>query len=121
MKKGFTLMEILVVVIVLGVVSLITFPVVRNIIDKNRKSTFEEAVEGMIRSTQLYISNNGISEDFEEPYNTEKIKMEKNYMNSGTIVYENGEIKVENLTDGNYCANGSKKNMQITKGNCSSN
>lgn len=118
MKKGFTLMEVLVVVIVLGVIASVTFPVVKDIIEKNRVKTVRESLEGVIRSTQLYISANAISEDFTEPYNTTEIKMEKNKFKSGNIIYNDGEISLENFSDGDYCANGTKNNLQIIKGEC---
>ena len=126
-KKGFTLMEILVVVIILAVISLITFPAVKSIILKNKEKTFKEAIEGVIRSTELYISANAVSEfpssqNYKKPYNTTEIKMEKNNFTGGNIEYKNGVIRVINMTDGDFCANGTKEELQITKGSflCSS-
>ena len=112
-------MEVLVVVIILGVVSAISFPIVKNIIEKNREKTFRESLEGVIRSTQLYISANAISEDFTKSYNTTEIKMEKNNFELGTIKYQNGKIILENFSDNIYCGNGTKENLIITKGACS--
>ena len=112
MKKGFTLAEVLVVVVILGVVSLISFPIVKNIVQKNREKTFIEAAEGVIRSTQLYNFNTSIDSGL--------IPMDKNHFTSGTIYYENGIIRVQYLTDGETCVSGTKDNLQI-QANCPTN
>ena len=120
MKKGFTLAEVLVVVVILGVVSLISFPIVKNIVQKNREKTFIEAAEGVIRSTQLYISANAITENFNTSIDSGLIPMDKNHFTSGTIYYENGIIRVQYLTDGETCVSGTKDNLQI-QANCPTN
>ena len=120
MKKGFTLMEVLVVVIMLGVIASITFPIVKNIVNENRRKTFEASVRGIIRSTDLYISSTSVGSDKSFPYNTTEFIMEKNSMTGGSIEYNysTGKISVVNLTDGNFCANGTKNNLTIEEGAC---
>ena len=118
MKKGFTLMEVLAVVIILGIVALITFPVVKNIVNDNRRKTFESSVRAMIRSTEMYIAANPTLSDTTFPFNTTDFKMEKNKMKRGSIIYNEstGVISVDGLSDGNFCANGTKKDLDIEEG-----
>ena len=120
MKKGFTIIEVLAVVIILGIIAAITFPIVKNIVNENRKKTFESSVRGMLHSAELYISANPASEDVSFPYNTTSIKMEKNKMTSGSILYteSTGIISVVDMTDGVFCANGDKINLEIEEGAC---
>jgi len=48
-KKGFTLIEILAVLVVLSIVILITMPVVNNIVNDSRKNTFRISLESLIK------------------------------------------------------------------------
>lgn len=117
--KGFTLTEILVVIVLLGVVATISIPTVKSIIEKNRKKTFQESIKGIIRSTELYISSEAIATDFSYNYNDqEHIKTEKNHFTSGKVKYTDGTIIIQNFSDGNYCANGTSNDLTITKGIC---
>ena len=120
MKKGFTIIEVLAVVIILGIIAAITFPVVKNIVNENRKKTFDSSVRGIIHSTELYVSANPTLSTTEFPYNTTDFKMEKNKMTGGTIKYDEstGTISVIDLTDGIFCANGDKINLEIEEGDC---
>ena len=49
MKKGFTLLELLGVIVIIAVVSLIIVPVVGNIIEKSKKDAFLRSIEGITR------------------------------------------------------------------------
>lgn len=50
MKKGFTLVELLAVIIVLGLIVLITIPIVRDTIDDQRFKQFKLSVEGLLKA-----------------------------------------------------------------------
>ena len=119
MKKGFTILEVLAVVIILGIIAAITFPIVKNVVNENRKKTFESSVRGMIRSAELYVSANPTLGDTTFPYNTTAFKMEKNSMTGGTIIYTEttGKISVEKITDGILCATGDKTELKIKEVN----
>ena len=57
-KKGFTLVEVLAVVIVLGVISVIIYPVLNGILEDNRKKAFEQSLNGIARSAEMYKAAN---------------------------------------------------------------
>jgi len=122
MKKGFTLIELLAVVAVLGILGLVVVPIAMSYVDESRYSAFETGVKNVFDSAKIYIASyeenadlpvGGLSID--ELKNTLK---DSNY--SSGVVYRNkeGSIYVENISDGRYCASGTKNDLKIIKGSC---
>ncbi len=58
-KKGFTLVELLAVIIILGVIALITTPIIMNSVNDARRKAFENSIYGLIRA----IDNRRMSKD----------------------------------------------------------
>ena len=56
-KKGFTLIELLAVIVILAIITLILVPIVSEVIETSRKQAFRESVNGIIDSTNNYISD----------------------------------------------------------------
>ena len=52
MKKGFTLVELLAVIVILAIVALITTPAILNVIDKSRKSGAENKAWGTMKAVE---------------------------------------------------------------------
>lgn|SRR5574344_2073843 len=52
MKKGYTLVELLTVIIILSVLALITVPVVTNIINDSKLSSAERSLEGYVKAIE---------------------------------------------------------------------
>ncbi|MGE5456482.1 MAG: prepilin-type N-terminal cleavage/methylation domain-containing protein [Ignavibacteriales bacterium] len=52
--KGFTLIELIAVIIILGIISLITVPTIINLIDSSRMKAAELSADGIIKSGQQY-------------------------------------------------------------------
>ncbi len=63
MKKGFTLIEVLAVIIILGFLSVIVIPPIIKTIDGAREKSYEQLISNIKQSTQLYIRQN--KEDIE--------------------------------------------------------
>ena len=62
-NKGFTLIELLAVIIILSVVTLITVPMITNVIEESKKTARASSVEGLVESANLYaIENDGVYE-----------------------------------------------------------
>jgi len=55
MKKGFTLLELLAVIVILAVISLITIGIVGGIIDSSKKSAFKASAYGMVEAANFGI------------------------------------------------------------------
>ena len=62
-KKGFTLIELLAVIVILSVVTLITVPMITNVIEESKKKALASSVQGLVESANLYaIENDGVYE-----------------------------------------------------------
>ena len=53
-KKGFTLLELIAVIVIMAIIALIAVPIILNIIDKTNKSALKDAAYGLISAGQLY-------------------------------------------------------------------
>ena len=63
MKKGFTLIELLAVIVILSVITLITVPMITNVIEESKKKALMSSVQGLVESANLYaIENDGVYE-----------------------------------------------------------
>ncbi len=70
-RKGFTLVELLAVIVVLGVIAMISVPVVLNLINESRKNSFKSSVNGMIKSVEMYYTKSAGTEVTLDLGNTE--------------------------------------------------
>ena len=62
-EKGFTLIELLAVIVILSVITLITIPMVTNVIEESKKKALASSVQGLVESANLYaIENDGVYE-----------------------------------------------------------
>ncbi len=130
MKKGFTLIELLAVIVILAIIALIIVPIVSNVVDSSRKAAFRESVNGIIDSTNNYLSEYVLShndelKDYPVVFTCDGISCtngEYQLTFKGTvpkggsvIIYEEG-VMSSYITDGKYCAYGYKWDMQIGHG-----
>lgn len=122
MKKGFTLVELLGTIVVLGVIGIITVTIVSNSINTSKKKAFEINAKNLLEASKEYVTKNMENNDFpKEGINAtdKKIELKNNPFVSGVIKRnEQGQIELVNVTDGKYCANGTKSNIKVTEGEC---
>lgn len=59
-KKGFTLVELLAVIVILAVIMLIAVPVISNLIQKNKEKAYEAKMELILKQAKLYAKDNKI-------------------------------------------------------------
>lgn len=110
-KKGFTLVELLAVIVILGVLLLIAVPAVQNIIKSSKRKAFESAAKLAVENVETVASTEKIEDSIAECYvpinkytytitdkdgKTEKvtvegIKLERGSFGTGTTGY----IKVD--------------------------
>ena len=65
MKKGFTLIEVLGVIVILGIIAIITYPAIDNTIKESREKSYQENVKSIESAAVTY----SVSTDL--GYNTE--------------------------------------------------
>ena len=77
-EKGFTLIELLAVIVILSVITLITVPMITNVIEESKKKALVSSVEGLVESANLYaIDNDGVYEFlFDEEHKGSTLKGE---------------------------------------------
>lgn len=140
-NKGFTLVELLAIIVILAAIALITIPVVINIINDSHKNTFRSSVEGIYRAIQADYTEYGYTDNQSYTITANKItnttdterddsdvvfsgKLDKG-SGTATVTYNKSEgalkisLKVQNNT---FCADNSTKDGRneyvITKGEC---
>jgi len=108
-ELGFTLVEMMAVIILLGVVSLIAIPQINKIIKNTRMSVFEDSAYGVIRSGEIYYKNREILGEqlidttFVFP-EASGLEINGDVPKSGKmVVTSDGSIKLA-ISNGKYCA-----------------
>ncbi len=61
MKKGFTLIELMAVIIVLGIIAVITAPIMGDVIEKSKRGAFEDSVYELIKAVNLDKADHGFN------------------------------------------------------------
>ncbi len=124
-KKGFTLVELLAVIVVLGVLAVVTVPIVFNQIETTQKESYKASVRSVFDAVSSYLANNTEIEDvptggiYVEDYYYNKLGLKNANFVSGRI-YRNddGVLIADRISDGTFCASGSKNNLTVVKGDC---
>ncbi len=60
MKKGFTLIELICVITILGLIALIAIPTINNMIIKSREESYDEQLDTIIDAARTYMSANSL-------------------------------------------------------------
>ena len=112
MKRGFTLVELLAVIIALGIVVGIAFPGITKIMEKSKLKAFEASVKGYIKAADMDNSDRGGLKNYysiADGIVTEEKTNENIDVQTGTS--ENGSIEIDNkgkvngsIYNNRYCA-----------------
>ena len=112
MKKGFSLVEILAVIILLGVIMLITTPIVLNVVGDSRKKAFETTAHGLAKAAenecleQIVLGNKQTMEvtfSEGEVISEDKLAFSGRGPREGKIVVDtNCKVRMA-ITDGEWC------------------
>ncbi|MBQ9011303.1 MAG: type II secretion system protein [Bacilli bacterium] len=143
--KGFTLVELLAVIVILAVVALITTPLILNVINDARKKGAEDKAWGTIDAVKLAyteaqygstapaLTSSGITVTFTKSGTTlsndsetrlgKAVKVSGDIPESGTVtIAENGTITCSNLkfsNQGTFCCS-TTDGMTMSCGSCES-
>ena len=93
LKKGFTLVELLAVIVILAVIALITTPIITGVLRDSREEAFKDSVSSLISITQNYYAS--------ITYNDEGLLPVK-------ITYTNGKPQAKGINKSNNCKTISK-------------
>lgn len=106
-KKGFTLVELIASIVIIGIIIVIMVPVVLNTSNKVKETNYKNLKDAIIQSTIDYIltsGDEGYSLDDIKPKNTDCLKA------SCGKVYNLGDI----LDNGIYVSNTKNNNNELT-------
>ena len=126
-NKGFTLVETIAVIIILGVVLSIAVPSITNVVKSTNKNRMISDAETFISEVKEYVESDTIGntpKDNKYKLVNIKSKLSKspyggNYnMESSSVTINNNSYTVC-LTDDKYEATGEEGSITVKKGNCS--
>ena len=113
MKKGFTLIELLAVIVILSVITLITVPMITNVIEESKKKALASSVQGLVESANLYaIEKDGVYEFLFDEEHKGSTKKGESLDYRGTI---DGEGKLYLDKEGNVSVCISNDNYYVYK------
>lgn len=118
-NKGFTLVELLAVIVVLAVISLISVPMILGVVEEAKKSSFKDSVLSAFDAVEYYIIDNDLGDVPENGIAANLLEMKNNNFESGRFIKNiDGNLIAEFVSDGRYCATGSLTNLNVSKGEC---
>ena len=91
MKNGFTLVELLAVIVILSIILLITVPMVLNVIKDSKESTKKESIELYGRSIENAVANYFVKYPEEDYVSFEKLEKEN------LIEYKGKKVECEKV------------------------
>ena len=127
-KKGFTLIEMLAVLVILAIIALIIIPLVSNVIDSARKAAFKETVNGIIESADNYIGEYVLMHNNDPVYpmtiycngtecedsNGTKLEFKGKVPVSGKVILESAHVvRADLISDGVYCGSGTRGHVEV--------
>lgn len=113
-NKGFTLIEVLSIMVILAVIAIITIPIIKDEIEKSRYGAFKSSVLSIFSAADYQVLNKDLTKTLKVP----DMKIEHNTFISGTATLINRSWVIENVGDGFYCANGTLTDLKIERGEC---
>jgi len=118
-EKGFTLVELIAVIILLGIIALIAIPTVNELLKEARMSAFEDTAYGLVRAGTLYYQKQELRDEvtsnitFTFPEAT-GLEVSGKKPSSGTMIVDiDGNVQLA-VSNGRYCARKGFKDSEIT-------
>ena len=116
-KEGFTLVELLAVIRLIGVLGLITVPVINNTIKNSRKKAFKETLSAIVDAAKIYNADTDyleITENSGISVLNENLKYEnRSQILGGQLHYSSGKYYFSFVASKYYCAHGSIEEIEI--------
>ena len=125
-KKGFTLVELIAVLVIMAIIALISVPIVFNQIESTRLESYKASVRNVISAVSAYMAkaegvdnfpNEGLIIPNSEYY--KRLSLKNAEFTSGRIfLNEEGVLVAQEVSDGTFCASGTKNDLEVIKGPC---
>ena len=121
-KKGFTLVELLGVIVVLAILALITIPIISNVINDVRIKALQSSAYGLIEASNLYYAqygtNNNLRFDIKNNQinstDTTNLLKYKGSVKEGTVILDKKGQVIVCITDGKNSASKNYNESKVT-------
>ena len=122
-NKGFTLVELLAVIVILALIALIATPIILNVINDAKKQAAKDSAYGYMDAVEKYIVSSELEDKSikdgtysVEDLNSMGVSIKGSTPDNGTIKIENKEVKSYDIgIDGYVVSNGEVKKVSTTK------
>ena len=122
-KKGFTLVELLAVIVILALIALIATPIILNVINDAKKQAAKDSAYGYMDAVEKYIVSSELEDKSiqDRTYSVEElnsmgVSVKGSTPDNGTIKIENSSVKSYDIgIDGYEVNNGEVKKVSTTK------
>ena len=127
-RKGFTLVEVIAVILILGIIAAIVMPIIKTNLEEVRMKSFKESVNQIIRSGSIYASKHQVPKYLDEPIvfacdgetcvneKGDKLNFKGEIPTSGDIViYGLNDVKASYVSNNTFCANGIRGKLNVGK------
>ena len=121
-NKGFTLVELLAVIVILALIALIATPIILNVINDAKKQAAKDSAYGYMDAVEKYIVSSELEDESikDGTYTVEdlnkKISVKGSTPDNGNIEIKNKEVKKYDIgIDGYAVSNGEVKKVSTTK------
>ena len=121
-NKGFTLVELLAVIVILALIALIATPIILNVINDAKKQAAKDSAYGYMDAVEKYIVSSELEDESIQDgiYSVEdlnkKISVKGSTPDNGNIEIKNSSVKSYDIgIDGYVVSNGEVKKASTTK------
>ena len=122
-KKGFTLVELLAVIVILGIILLITVPKITNTIDNSKESSLRSSAMMVASSIEkVYVNKQMLGEDTSSITCSDVAKLSTDDYDSCTVKIVGTKALINIVGKGKfagkYICNGTRENATVTSEDC---
>lgn len=116
--NAFTLIELLAVTVVIAVFTCVSLPMILQILKQSKHDTFQNEMYAIFDAATYYYMTQEVSTTENTRISISKLDLENQTLIGSVVINKKNQIVLENVSDGKYCANGTKYNLKIIEGNC---
>ena len=119
-KKGFTLVELLAVIVILAIIAVIATPIILGVIEKSKKGAVENSALGYTEAVEKQIARNLLDEDATNDITdgvytvndltSKRVKVKGDTPSEGWVKIEKKQVVSYSLKIGNYVVTYNKEN-----------